>query len=921
MISPRKTFAQHKALLLLLLLMLSINSFAQVSFAGRPATYSIEIDDSHLPTFNAKLNQDVNLMIARDNDSQQTHGKPPRVAEAIALSIDLATQGEWSQLSDGNYVCRLRVRSEGALALLFSYSDFYIPQDASLYIYNNNRTHILGAYTHKTNPKGGLFATEMVAGDDVIFEYVSPSKELLPRINIDEVGYCYNHISVNGLSTRAGESGQCMVNINCEEGDEWQEEKKGVAHMLMYISGNISGAGWYFCTGTLINNTREDNTPYFLSAHHCYEGARETQDLPKWLFYFNYETADCSNAELKERYSVTGCVLRAAIPLAGGSDGLLLELTQELPEEWDLYFNGWDRRNKRTVGQGVGIHHPKGDVKKISTFDSYTSSTWTSDDMGAFYAHWNLVFLQTINGHGVTEGGSSGSPMFTSEHLVTGTLTGGNSSCSYSAGSNYYGKMSYHWDKYGETPATQMKTWLDPLDSGVETLAGRPYVTDRPRLMVDTKNMVFYSTKINQPGDIQAVGLKTFNLTEGVVVTAEGDFALSLDDKEWSKTITTPAEGGSLSVCYMPQNIGTHEGKITLSQPQIANNTVITLTASSCPQFDVDELPRGIVSQPYNHTINVTGGKAPYTFDVVSGKLPEGLQLTAEGTFSGTPTYGGFFTILINITDANGCSALYHQSLYIGGDVVVEFPFQETFESSSVLPIRWSQQYEVGEMEWTIQSRPDNSYNYPKDAAIGNNNAYFQYSGTTDSRVTKLISSQLDLTEVGAPYLSFWLSQRMKLRNQDTLTVYYRTSIAAEWTLLRKFGENVREWEKFELELPNPSAEYFIAFEAHSANGNGVALDDISVYATDESGISGTTANNDIRIEYDALVDDRLNVSWNTTAQTITIINSVGETVYSKAGLAQEQAISISTSQWSSGVYIVKVQCDNSTQVARFIKK
>ena len=138
-----------------------------------------------------------------------------------------------------------------------------------------------------------------------------------------------------------------------------------------------------------------------------------------------------------------------------------------------------------------------------------------------------------------------------------------------------------------------------------------------------------------------------------------------------------------------------------------------------------------------------------------------------------------------------------------------------------------------------------------------------------------MISSQLDLTEVGAPYLSFWLSQRMKLRNQDTLTVYYRTSIAAEWTLLRKFGENVREWEKFELELPNPSAEYFIAFEAHSANGNGVALDDISVYATDESGISGTTANNDIRIEYDALVDDRLNVSWNTTAQTITIITSV----------------------------------------------
>ena len=78
-----------------------------------------------------------------------------------------------------------------------------------------------------------------------------------------------------------------MVDINCEEGQEWQDEKKGVCKMIMKI-----GTGSYLCTGSVINNTSGKLYPYILTAHHCLVASKETatnEELEQFLFYFNYE--------------------------------------------------------------------------------------------------------------------------------------------------------------------------------------------------------------------------------------------------------------------------------------------------------------------------------------------------------------------------------------------------------------------------------------------------------------------------------------------------------------------------------------------------------------------------------------------------------------------------------------------------------
>jgi hypothetical protein len=117
----------------------------------------------------------------------------------------------------------------------------------------------------------------------------------------------------------------------------------------------------------------------------------------------------------------------------------------------------------------VGIHHPSGDRKKISTYTQQLSSS----NAYAPGAHWRVVWAATETNHGVTEGGSSGSPIFNPARRIVGTLTGGSSMCATPTAPDFYGKFSYHWDGNNPIPvAERLKAFLDPANSGLEVLDG-----------------------------------------------------------------------------------------------------------------------------------------------------------------------------------------------------------------------------------------------------------------------------------------------------------------------------------------------------------------------------------------------------------------------------------------------------------------
>jgi len=104
----------------------------------------------------------------------------------------------------------------------------------------------------------------------------------------------------------------------------------------------------------MINNVREDLTPYFLTADHCLNNP-ET-----FIFMFNYQSSGCTNSNGPTTMTVQGSTLLANNTF---SDFALLLLDETPPDSFNIFYSGWSNVNVSAT-TSVGIHHPAGDIKK-----------------------------------------------------------------------------------------------------------------------------------------------------------------------------------------------------------------------------------------------------------------------------------------------------------------------------------------------------------------------------------------------------------------------------------------------------------------------------------------------------------------------------------------------------------------------------
>lgn len=443
---------------------------SQVSQGGTPPSFlnkSVSDDFQVL-----KLEKpDMDQIVREDKINERENAYRPRVGVSVMVGKGIHNSGTWTTLDNGDKIWRLRIDCEDALALGVYFDNFLLPEGGELYLYNQNKIQVLGAFTSYNNNSSGLFATQMVQGDQVTLEYYQPARLTeMPEINISEVAYTYRNVNFSFTEQDGRSSWWCMININCEEGDDWQTEKKGVVKQYMKV-----GFGYYLCSGSLVNNTDWDRSPYVLTASHCGYGA-STSDLNQWVFYYNYEAMNCNGTSGSQGQSMTGCSLKAWDHLQGpdpgdilGSDFFLVLLNGTIPDAYDPYFNGWDRRDVAATS-AVSIHHPNGDIKKISTtFNPVYSSAWVSTPG----THWRLYWSETVNGKSIMQGGSSGSPLFNQDHRIVGDLTGGyvSNSCETPSPA-FYGKFSYSWDQCGNNASFRLKDWLDASNKGWLTCDG-----------------------------------------------------------------------------------------------------------------------------------------------------------------------------------------------------------------------------------------------------------------------------------------------------------------------------------------------------------------------------------------------------------------------------------------------------------------
>ncbi len=447
------------------LLILSTYAFGQQSVGGAPLSFMLENDDPrNIPT---KEYSELDMEKVQSEDEERERKNDLELfSRLIDSDINLENSGSWFTLPNGDRIWRLRITALKAKAINFLYNDFHLTSGSVLHVYSNDKEMVLGGFTSSNNKESGYFATGNIMSESVILELFEPLSSFGGnRISIEKVGYVYRQVYSEAVRQFRG-SDPCQVDVACSEANEWRDQEKGVVRILV---SNPQGQGW--CTGSLINNASLDCAPLILTAWHCADNSTINQ-FEQFIYYFNYQIADCGGNEPAQSQSITGSSRMAYSNDGGGNSGsdfLLTRLTSEIPSSLNAYYNGWNAVNQAS-SFGVSIHHPAGDFKKVSTYNSTLQSTeWGNVVQNT---HWRVNWAATANGHGVTEGGSSGSPIFNGSGLIIGQLTGGSSFCNEPDNPDLYGKMSYNWTSNGNEDFEQLKNFLDPENTGVLSLQG-----------------------------------------------------------------------------------------------------------------------------------------------------------------------------------------------------------------------------------------------------------------------------------------------------------------------------------------------------------------------------------------------------------------------------------------------------------------
>jgi len=474
----------NKTILFLALLCAFMKASAQLSTHEQPVSFNPELkltvlSKSSNPTL-IMPSLDMSKIEAEDEEDEK-YDMPPRFGYSHFVNYDLNNSGTWYKLPNGDKLWQLEVVCPSALSVNFCYDKFWIPEGGKLFVYSKDRKHIIGAFTSKNN-KGDRenirgFAMGLVYGDDVVLEYYQPKDVTSDAIIcIKSVVHGYRYI--RDLEPGYGVSGSCVVNVNCNEGQNWQYEKRAVA--LIIVGGNR------WCTGSLINTTDLSHKPYFLTANHCIienKDAAGDSDLSTYTFYWDYEESGCvySGIEPSLNKSTSGATIVANPKgdLVNKSDFALLRLSEE-PNNitgYTPYYWGWDKSGQ-SGDSGVCIHHPSGDVKKIATVLSEPLTDVYRDDH-FFYrdsSYWKVFWKETENGFGVVKHGSSGSPLLNSAHKVIGQLRWGSSEDCDTNPYALYGRFDVSWtgvyNSYADSIHRRLDCWLDSLNTGIETIEG-----------------------------------------------------------------------------------------------------------------------------------------------------------------------------------------------------------------------------------------------------------------------------------------------------------------------------------------------------------------------------------------------------------------------------------------------------------------
>jgi len=373
----------------------------------------------------------------------------------------------------------------------------------------------------------------------------------------------------------------CHVDAVCRP--EWQLQRDAVL-MLVFTRFGVT----YQCTGTLLNPADGSFTPYVLTARHCIDQQAAASTL---ITHWFFQTSTCNGSADAPQYTTRtgGSTL---LYVSAATDTSFLVLPYAPPA--GAVFAGWWAGPPALGTPVAGIHHPRGDRKKISSGSvrNYANCTAIDPVTGQFTCvppppQTQPAFIDAHFTSGTMEAGTSGSALWAQmpavqggAPVVVGQFYGGQSGCGlgFQSGIRMYGRLDLAW-------SAGLSRFLSP---GTADPAGAPVTV-----------FEFYNRRLNR-------------------------FFRTADANEVQYLRSTPAAGeeetGDTFIAFANGNPGPGSLPVCRFYGSVSpgpNSHFFTLNGQECEQLKALQASTPATAKRWNyegiafHAVPPTGGQCP----------------------------------------------------------------------------------------------------------------------------------------------------------------------------------------------------------------------------------------------------------------------------------------------------------------------